>query len=314
MPAMIRGRIGLMGRLFVMVVLAVTALVCACKPKAGGGGGGSCTGSEASCADPAHALVCINGTLLNASCGGPQGCTSAGTEVTCDNDFAAVGDGCAELNDVSCSTDKKAELTCIKNHFALKAACKGPRGCAVNGRTVSCDNDYSDIGDVCDQEGDYSCSTDRKSDVRCKDGHFALESTCKGPTGCTIVQNGAETDIKCDHNVAAVADPCHADGELACTADRSMLLRCVGQKFANYNACRGPKACTTKAHPEKKTMEFDCDDAVAQPGDPCDTPSEVACTADGGESLICRGGTFAAAKACKKHQCKVVSDFSVSCK
>ncbi len=303
-----------MGRAVVLAVaLAATVLASACKPKSKDGGG-SCTGETAECADPQSVLACINGTYLKASCGGPQGCSTVGNTVKCDNDLASVGDGCVEPDDVSCSVDKKAMLTCVKNKFTLKATCKGPHGCAVTGSEVKCDNDFSDVGDVCDKEGDYSCSSDRKSDLTCKGGKFVLESTCKGPKGCDVMQNGMETDIKCDHNVAAVNDPCHADGELACTADRSMLLRCASLKFANYNACRGAKACTTKEHPTRKVMEFDCDDAIAQVGDPCDTPSEVACTADGSESLICRNNAFVAAKGCKKHQCSVVSDFSVSCK
>jgi hypothetical protein len=295
---MIRGQIR--WAVLSLVVGAMT-LVGACKGKAAGGG--SCTGDEASCTDPQTLMACVNGTYLKASCGGPQGCTTNGTVIKCDNDFAAIGDGCVEPNDVSCTTDKKGEIGCVQNHFALKAACKGPKGCSVSGTTVSCDNDYSDVGDLCDKEGDYSCSSDRKSDV-----------TCKGPKACEVVPNGAGADIKCDHDVAAVNDPCHSDGELACSPDKGMMLRCAGLKFTNYNACRGPKACTFKEHTTRKTMEFDCDDAIAQVGDPCDTPSEVACTADGGESLICRGSAFVASKSCRTHACKLVSDFSVSCK
>ena len=60
--------------------------------------------------------------------------------------------------------------------------------------------------------------------------------------------------MKCDHHLAELSDPCHIDGNFACTTDKKALLVCKGGKFHNEKGCK--TSCSFTEHGE--TTEFDC--------------------------------------------------------
>ena len=97
---------------------------------------------------------------------------------------------------------------------------------------------------------DLACSLDKKSLYKCDGTKYGVESTCKGPKGCAI----EGTNVKCDHHVAELNDPCHVDGNFACAPDKKMLLVCKNNKFHKEKGCRGSCSFTERGD----TTEFDC--------------------------------------------------------
>src|SRR5262249_15342625 len=73
-------------------------------------------------------------------------------------------------------------------------------------------------------------------------------------------------------------------------------------KMTPLNSCRGPHGCRVLELPEEKKIEFVCDDALAQEGDPCDEESEHACSMDHKALYICRSAKFVSYKACPDTQ------------
>ena len=68
--------------------------------------------------------------------------------------------------------------------------------------------------------------------------------------------------------------------------------------MAPLNSCKGAKGCRVLELPEDKKVDFVCDDAVADPGDPCDENGEEACTMDRKGLLKCTSNKFVPAAAC----------------
>src|SRR5262249_18917889 len=128
----------------------------------------------------------------------------------------------------------------------------------------------------------------------CQNGKFVSAEPCKGSHGCEIDANS----IRCDNDVAEVNDACRFDNDYACTADKLMVLKCVGKKFVELNSCRGKNGCRVMELPEEKKTEFVCDDSIAQENDLCDTENEPACSMDKTEVLECKSNHFAKVKAC----------------
>jgi hypothetical protein len=157
-----------------------------------------------------------------------------------------------------------------------------------------CDNTYATVGDACDEPGDYACSVDHASALACKDFKFVVEETCRGARACKEMKDG----LYCDNDLSEAGDPCHTNGDYACTPDKTMALRCVDHKMAPLNSCRGAKGCRVFELPEEKKTEFVCSDELAQENDPCDENGEEACTMDKKALLKCASNKFAAHKTC----------------
>ncbi len=228
--------------LFVAMLLSQAG----CKPKPGG----RCSAGQTACLDGHTALFCLDGKYTEMTCGGPDGCVQSGRQVDCDNTLANKGDGCAEAEDLACTTDKKSELRCRSNHFVIASTCKGPTGCFFTGNKLHCDTDLADLTDPCEDKDDLACSMDKKSLYKCDGTKYDIESTCRGPKGCVI----EGTNVRCDHHIAETGDACHTEGAYACTADKKALLVCRGNKFKKEKGCT--RACSFTDRGD--TTEFDC--------------------------------------------------------
>jgi hypothetical protein len=227
-------------RLFVLGVLcAVATAAAACnKPKPGG----ACEVGQAICQDSATVLACQGDVFVEAHCRGPGGCTKLGTRVTCDDSIAAEGDRCLESGSENraCSADHKTSLLCTAGKFSPVQACHGPRGCQIKGDFVTCDAKIGDRGDACAPAGTFACTPDKKSRIVCgKDGKFAFDRYCRGPTGCH------DLDLACDETVSDLGDPCGVTGMFACNTDGSARLVCSGGQYETDQAC--PRGCNVLA-------------------------------------------------------------------
>ena len=145
-----------------------------------------------------------------------------------------VGDSC-EAGKSACA-DEKNELACQGGKF-IQAPCKGPKGCAVEGSTLTCDISANAAGDVCStgDDGHAMCGTDKKSIVICKGGKYIVES-CLGPEGCKS-DGGKST---CDSSIAKPGESCQGDTH-ACSVDKKTSMQCKGGKYVKKSDC---KRCT----------------------------------------------------------------------
>jgi hypothetical protein len=230
----------------VMALFFALPLVAGCKAKPGG----RCAASQTACEDPHTALFCQDGKFAEMTCGGPDGCVASGKQVDCDNTIANKGDGCSEPEDLACTPDKKSELRCRGGHFVVASSCRGPSGCFFTGNKLHCDTDVADMNDPCEEKDDLACSVDRRALYKCDGTKYDVDSTCRGPKGCTIEGN----NVSCDHHVAEPNDPCRFEGSYACTTDKKALLACHSAKFKQEKRCNKPCAFTDRGD----QTEFDC--------------------------------------------------------
>ena len=133
--------------------------------------------------------------------------------------------------------DGKTELSCQDGKL-LAAPCKGPKGCATAGNSLTCDISANGAGDICsaDDDGAAACSTDNKSMVVCEKGKYAVHP-CRGPKAC---KEGTKVD--CDESVAEVGDACTGAG-YKCSGDRKSLLQCKEGKAALDEKCPEGQTC-----------------------------------------------------------------------
>jgi hypothetical protein len=169
-------------------MIARTALVCfaltmaACKHKPGD----ACKNpKEASCADSTSALVCHDKVWTKLGCRGAKGCKAEGAAVECDESLAQTGEFCDLEDNVTCSTDKRAQLRCERGQWRLDSTCRGTEGCVSAAETVKCDDSVAAAEDRCFKEGHHTCSPDRLSVLVCKSRSFVLAETCRAPS-CSI--------------------------------------------------------------------------------------------------------------------------------
>ena len=236
-------------KILVAFLCALVSSLAACKPKPGE----SCTAGRMACIDPNTGVFCgKDGKFATMSCSG--GCSVSGSTLTCNNDVAAEKDGCAVVDDAACTKDAKSALQCgADNKFAIVETCKGPRGCAISGDKVSCDNDTSDIGDPCRVAGDYACTPDKGLALRCDDHKMAPLNTCRGPKACRVFELPQENriDFVCDDSLAQEGDACDTNGEEACGMDHKSIFVCKSNKFAAPRPCPGPNGCAYEERGDK---------------------------------------------------------------
>jgi len=232
------------------------------SPRGWGVAGQSCNGMRAACSmDKRAELLCVDGKFIVAlTCKGPEGCrlTRDGASASCDYTFADENDPCT-VDDLACSTDKKAELRCDQTKFVKIATCGGTDGCTVvpsgKGNTLTCDDHIAQNGDLCSDNGRSACTVDKQSVLTCKGGHFAIAASCHGPTGCRVIPNpsAGTTTIACDRNIAEVDDRCN-DGANACSADGTSLLTCRTGRLVVAKRCKACRViddaptCTPSGH------------------------------------------------------------------
>jgi len=195
------------------------------------------------CQDATTALQCQAGHVAVVPCRGPTGCRAGDHEdAQCDDDVAIEGDRC-QLTSIgeshACTTDFTRVVECKNGErFVVRSTCRGPAGCTVTGRRISCDETIADVGDPCQPTGadDYSCSSDGKSETRCDAASATVvhSQDCRGPRAC-----GVDHDtVRCDVTVAREGEACRPEGLVACAEDGKVELACSPQQqWAKKRAC-----------------------------------------------------------------------------
>lgn len=204
----------------------------------------------------------------------------------------SAGDKCKNPGRYVCS-DKDTALYCKDGVFTA-IPCRGPRGCVGGAESPKCDYDFASEGDACMSPANenYACSLDRAVGLVCKDGKFVRWRACKGPHSCVVHPDR----IECDNTYADVGDPCGSAGSYACSADKKLALVCKNGKYEADGSCRGPDECRVGAQAHK----LECDESVAEMGDPCATDDEVTCSVDKKSELVCKAHVFVKKRDCTR--------------
>jgi hypothetical protein len=154
-------------------------------------------------ADAALALACDGGHFaLWRACRGPEACRVVdGKDIHCDTSLGQEGDPCGRSGTYACSADRKTMLVCNGRALAAASACSGPAGCQVqrDSHKVDCDDSVAVEGDPCDEARRITCSTDHKSELVCKDGHYAKKRECRR-TDCRLenTDRAERSELFCD--------------------------------------------------------------------------------------------------------------------
>jgi hypothetical protein len=256
--------------------------------------GDSCRAGAVFCIGKSRALECVQGKLADVACLGPAGCVEASH--VCDRTRAAAGDACGG-EWAACGADGKQFLECKLSKLTITNDCSGKRGCYARGKELHCDQSQANEGDRC-TVARAACSLDGKAMLRCKDGKFAADLACRGPSGC----KESENQVHCDQTLGIAGDACEGNGG-ACHVNGKELLECKAGKFEQVGFCRGADGCQLQG------TQVKCDQSRGAIGDRCDTEGTVACALDGTRLLSCRQNELVPSKKC---QCNV-ADASIAC-
>jgi hypothetical protein len=209
------------------------------------------------------------------------------------------GDDCTDTPG-SCS-DKTSHLVCTNKKYVLET-CKGQNGCNDDGKTLVCDNTKADVGDGCGHDGARACAVDGKTELRCREGKFAVEWSCRG--GCAL---DANNNPKCTPTGEA-GDACRSDS-IVCDGTQKTQLSCVSGKLAPTRTCHGDRGCETAPGGGVR-----CDRTVALEGEACTEPDTGACDSTHKNVLVCEGGHFKTEMHCLGPlACELPGNYSVRC-
>lgn len=149
--------------------------------------------------------------------------------------------------------------------------------------TVSC---KPGPGSSCDA-GEARC-IDAQRSIVCEDGKF-VETPCRGKGGCSTSKEATSCDISGNQP----GDTCVREDEgVAVCVGSDAMLACHGRKFETV-ACRGPRGC------ESFGGRANCDQSVAEAGEPCSTPNAKACSVDKRRVLSCLDGRLSDQYECR---------------
>ena len=155
--------------------------------------------------------------------------------------FLLFGSSCKPKPGAACGAD--GEARCLDNAAALichervwtPMQCRGPKGCSANGALIDCDESSAQPADFCDQEGNYSCSADHRTQLRCVKSKWTPDTRCAGPKGCVTTP----LKVECDDSIASVGDVCSKERHHTCSQDRKGVLICKGGTFVQAQTCKG---------------------------------------------------------------------------
>jgi hypothetical protein len=217
-----------------------------------------------------------------------------------------VGGKCSQNGTMS-KLDGVSVLSCV-NGVYTKLPCRGPKGASGTGSHMECDDSIASDGDTCLPENNSTaaCSVDRKSFLICSANAsgaatFGTKTQCRGPKQCSVTGD----EVSCDTSLQSVNDPCDQPGVGTCSEDKKRRLVCRDSKWQVDRFCRGANGCSTNGR------EVDCDESMANPGDPCGI-SGLACSNDGKTELSCIGGKFTPKRACK-NWCRILANKTLDC-
>ena len=208
------------------------------------------------------------------------------------------GESCSD-SPASC-TDKASHLVCLEGKFVLET-CRGHGGC-TDDKSVACDNTTAQVGDGCGHNGARACSADGSKELRCRDGQFAVEWSCRG--GCVL---DANNNPKCIP-VGEIGDVCRPDS-IVCDGAQQTQLACIDGKLAATRACHGALGCHTEPGGGVR-----CDRTQAVEGEACREEGTGACDPTRKHVLVCQGGHFRTQLHCLGQLgCELPGNYSVRC-
>jgi hypothetical protein len=211
---------------------------------------------------------------------------------------AKPGDSCSDTPG-SCS-DKASHLVCVKGKYVLET-CKGANGC-VDDKSLVCDNTKAAVGDGCGHEGARACSVDGTEELRCRDGAFAVEWSCRG--GCSL---DASNNPKCSPT-GEVGDVCRPDS-IVCDGQGKTQLSCVEGKLAVSRTCHGALGCQTAPGGGVR-----CDRTQGLEGEACRDEGTGSCDMARKNVLVCQGGHLHTQLHCLGPlACELPGNYSVRC-
>ena len=160
----------------------------------GAAAGDACLDESSQCsADNTTMVTCKAKKVTLTKCLGPKACATSPTQIDCDTSVQPAGAQCEGADDVACTPDKKQMLRCASGKLVIGTNCRGPKGCTVEGHKIGCDPGAQSAADPCATDGDYECSADKKSILKCKGNVWAVETTCKKKQACATTG----TDVGC---------------------------------------------------------------------------------------------------------------------
>ena len=217
-----------------------------------------------------------------------------------------AGAGC-KIETKEVCVDQKAALVCHDGKWE-DMTCRGAAGCSKVGGEFSCDQTVAEDKDVCNLANDYVCSSDKKGMLECTKNHWTFVQSCLGERNCAMEAK----KVTCDNSIANTGDACREEDDYACSPDKKTALVCRSQKFVIASNCKGKNACRVTG--DKNTgFKVECDDSIANPGDPCDKEGHYACAPDEKQIVKCVGKKFVGDDKCKKQEKCAVKGELVGC-
>lgn len=234
------------------------------------------------------------------------------------NRFVALAISCLLVELAACkprsggSCNTAARETCVDDKQALachdgkweELRCRGPLGCVAKGAEGECDQSVADDKDACNLSGNFVCTSDKKAMLECAKNRWSFVQSCLGSRGCVMDQK----KVTCDNSVASAGDACREEDDHACSADQKTALVCRSGKFVLASNCKGKNGC--KIGGDKNTgFKVECDDSLANVGDPCEKEGQYSCAPDERSIVKCVSKKFSQDDRCKpKEKCAVKGD------
>jgi hypothetical protein len=284
-------------------VASLFVVFASCKPSAGG----ECKENATSCDTPTSRFACIANRYVLETCKGAKGCKEEKGTTVCDSSKGDLGDPCAQANVTVCGTDGKTQYKCVEGKLAFVSRCSKD-GCSVDDNGAGhCNDPFAKVGDTCKNDstkterGNGACNEDFKSELRCKDGKFALTEYCRGAEGCVPLTTGPW----CDRSVANQGDDCDPDKEefaRSCDNSKENIFTCVNHKLTRQVHCGGEGKCYVRQYGQDGFSHYqaECDQSLAKAGEECVKEGQPACSDDLKDRLMCSNGKFGLDTACKK--------------
>jgi hypothetical protein len=198
-----------------------------------------------------------------------------------------------------CVEDKKA-LVCHDGKWE-EMSCRGDKGCQKSGSDSTCDQSVAEEKDVCNLIGDFVCTADKKGMLECKGNRWTFVQSCLGERACVMEQK----KVTCDNSVANLNDTCREEDDYACAPDKKSALVCRSGKFVTASKCSGKNGCRVTGD-KASGYKVECDDSIANIGDPCEKDGHYACAPDEKQIVKCVNKKFVADDKCKgKDKCAV---------
>jgi hypothetical protein len=194
-----------------------------------------------------------------------------------------------------CATEKQA-LVCHDSKWE-EMTCRGPAGCTKTGNESACDQTVAEDKDVCNLVNDYVCSGDKKGMLECTKNHWSFVQSCLGDRGCVMEAK----KVTCDNSIANTSDACREEDDYACSPDKKNALVCRSGKFTVASNCKGKNACRVTGD-KSAGFKVECDDSIANFGDPCDKEGHFSCAPDEKQIVKCVGKKFVGDDKCTKKQ------------